>query len=106
MVNRTNIVKDYKGDLVADSHSTLARWRNYFSQLLNVNWVNDVRQTEIHTAEPLVHEPSSSEVEFTIEKTKKTHKSPSIDKIPAEMIKAGGRTIRYEIHKLIISIWN
>ena len=22
------------------------------------------------------------------------------------MIKAGGRTIRYEIHKLIISIWN
>ena len=22
------------------------------------------------------------------------------------MIKAGGRTIRYEIHKLIISVWN
>jgi len=30
----TNIVKDKKGDLVADSHSILARWRNYFSQLL------------------------------------------------------------------------
>jgi hypothetical protein len=29
--SRTNIVKDEKGDLVADSHSTLARWRNYFS---------------------------------------------------------------------------
>jgi hypothetical protein len=25
---RTNIVKDEKGDLVADSHSILARWRN------------------------------------------------------------------------------
>ena len=55
-------MKDDKGDLVADSHSILARWRNYFSQLLNVRGVNDVRQTEIHTAEPLVPEPSASEV--------------------------------------------
>jgi hypothetical protein len=28
---RTNIVKDEKGDLVADSHSILSRWRKYFS---------------------------------------------------------------------------
>jgi hypothetical protein len=41
----TNIVKDEKGDLVADSYSILARWRNYFSQLLNVHGVNNVRQT-------------------------------------------------------------
>jgi hypothetical protein len=33
---RTNIVKDEKGDLVTDSHSILAGWRNHFSQLLNV----------------------------------------------------------------------
>ena len=30
---RTNIVKDEKGDLVADSHSISARWRNHFFQL-------------------------------------------------------------------------
>jgi len=36
----------------------------------------------------------------------KSHKSPGIDQIPAELIKAGGRTIYSEIHKLIISIWN
>jgi len=41
---RTDIVKDVKGDLPADSHSILARWRNYFSQLLNVHGVNDDRQ--------------------------------------------------------------
>ena len=35
----------------------------------------------------------------------KSHKSPGIDQIPAELIKAGGRTICLEIHKLIISIW-
>jgi len=53
---RTNIVKDEKGDLVTDSHSILATWRNYFSQLFIVHGVNDVRQIEIHTAEPLVPE--------------------------------------------------
>ena len=45
---RTNIVKDWNGDLVADSHSILAGWRNSFSQLLNVHGVNDARQSEIH----------------------------------------------------------
>jgi len=34
---RCNIVKDEKGDLMADSHSIVARWRNYFSQLFNVH---------------------------------------------------------------------
>jgi hypothetical protein len=65
---RTNAVKDEKGDLVADSHSILPRWRNHFFQLLNVHGVNDVRQTEIHTAEPLVPESSASEVQMAIEK--------------------------------------
>jgi hypothetical protein len=36
----------------------------------------------------------------------KSHRSPRIDQIPAELIKAGGRTIHYEIHKLIISVRN
>jgi hypothetical protein len=52
-----------------------------------------------------VPEPSAFEVELAIEKIK-SHKSPRIDQIPAELIKAGGRTIRCAIHKLIISIWN
>ena len=85
---RSNILKDEKSDLVADSHSILARWRNDFSQLLNVHGVNYVRQTEIHTAEPLVPEPSAFEVELAIEKLK-NHKSPGFDQIPAEMVKAG-----------------
>jgi len=36
----------------------------------------------------------------------KNYKSPGIDQIPAELIKAGGRTICSAIHKVIISIWN
>jgi len=42
---RTNVVKDEKVDLFADSHSGLARWRSYFFQLLNVQRVN-IRRTE------------------------------------------------------------
>ena len=90
---RTTIVKDEKGDLVADSHSIMARWRNCFSQILNVHDVKDVGQAEIHTVDPLVPEPSAFDVELAIEKLK-NHKSPGIDQIPAELIKAGGRTIR------------
>jgi hypothetical protein len=102
---RINTVKDEKGDLVADSHKTMVRWRNCFSQTLNVHGVSDVRQAEIHVAEPLVLEPSALEVELAIEKLW-NHKLPGSNKIPAELIKAGGRTIRCAIHKLIISIWN
>ena len=83
----------------------VSRWRNYFSQLLNVHGAKEVRQAEIHTAEPLVPEPSNFEVELAIEKLK-SHKSPGIDQIPEELIKAGGRTIRCVIHKLFISFWN
>jgi hypothetical protein len=102
---RTNVVKDEKGDLVADCHSILARWRNHCGKLLNIQGVNDVRQTEVHMAEPLVPEPSASEVGMAIEKLKR-HKSPGIEQIPAELIKVGGGIIRSEIHKLIICIWN
>jgi hypothetical protein len=101
----TNIVRDEKGDLATGCHSILASWRNHFSQLLNVHGVNDVRHSEIHTAEPLVPEPSTVEFEMAIGKLKR-HKSPGTDQIPAELITAGGRTFRFEIHKFIVSIWN
>ena len=54
-----------------------ARWRNPFSQLLNIHGVNVTRQTGIHAAEPLVPEPSAFEVELVIEKLK-SHKSPGM----------------------------
>jgi len=89
---RCNIVKGEKGDLVADSHTNVARWRNYFSQLFIVHGIKDVGWAGVHTAELLVPEPSAAEVELAIDKLK-SHISPGIDQIPAELIKAGGRTI-------------
>jgi len=63
--------------LITDSHSVLAKWRNYFSKLLNVHWFKDDKQTEIHTAERLVPEPSATEFDMAIEKLK-TQISPAV----------------------------
>jgi len=60
---------------------------------------------QIHTAEPLVPEPSAFEVELALEKPK-SHKSLGIDQVPAELIMARGRTNLHEMQKLIIFIWN
>jgi hypothetical protein len=66
-----------------------------------VHNVSDVKQIEVHTAEPLVPGPSRLEVEIAIAKLK-TFKSPGSDQIPAELI----QILLSEIHKLINSVWN
>jgi hypothetical protein len=85
-------VKDVNGDLLTDSHNILNRCKNYFSQLLNVHNVSDIRQIEVHTAEALVPGPSHLQVEIAIAKLKK-YKSPGTDQILAELIQAGGEIL-------------
>jgi hypothetical protein len=65
---RTNLVKDESGDVLAHPHKILNRQKNYFCQLLNVHGVGGVRESEMHTAEPFVPEPSASEAEVAIGK--------------------------------------
>jgi hypothetical protein len=61
-------VKDENGDLLADSHSVLNSSKDYLSQLLNIQWVSDLRQLEIYTAELLVPDSNSFEFEIAIAK--------------------------------------
>jgi hypothetical protein len=58
---RINIIKDENGNLLAHPQSVLNRWKNFFNQVLSVHGVHDVRQVDIHMAEP---EPSIVEVEI------------------------------------------
>ena len=99
---RTNVAK---GDLFTNSYSILFRLRNNYPQLLNILGFNDVKHTEIHTAEPLVPEQSAFEIVVAIEKIK-MQKSPDINEIIRELIRVGGSIISSEIHTPIISIWN
>jgi hypothetical protein len=78
------LLKDGNGDLLTDFHIICSRWKNYFCRPLYVPGVNDVRQTEMHTAEPLVLESRCFNVEIAIEKLK-TYKSPGTDQILAEL---------------------
>jgi len=45
--------------------------------------------------------PSASEFELAIEKLK-IHKSTDTEQLPAELIRAGNRILRSEIHKLVV----
>jgi hypothetical protein len=91
-------VKDENDDLLADSQNILNRWKNYFSQLLNVCRVSHVRKIEIHTAEP--RDRSPFEFEIGIANLKK-YKSPDSDEILAELIPAGGEILCSKIHTLV-----
>jgi hypothetical protein len=63
-----------------------------------VHGVKDVRQTDMHTAEPLVSDTNPFEVEIAIEKLKR-YKLPCVDQFLSEMIQAGGNnTLCFETH--------
>jgi hypothetical protein len=91
-------VKEENSDLLAGFHNILNRWKNYFSQLLNVHNVSDVRRIKVLMAELLVPGSSRLEVEIAIVKLKK-YKPPGSDQIPAEPIQAGGEMLLSAIHK-------
>jgi hypothetical protein len=66
--------------------------------LLNVCGVNGGRQTEMHTAEPLLHRPSASQVEVAMAKFKSlinTYRSNT------SSIQTGGAKVCCEIQKFI-----
>jgi hypothetical protein len=94
---RNNLMKD------EDSHNILHWWKKN-SQLLNAHNVSDVRQIEVHGAEPLVPGPSRLEAEIAIAKLKK-YKSPGSDEIPAELIQAGGKNVNV-CNSRTHSVWN
>jgi hypothetical protein len=96
----SNIVKDEKDGLVTNSHSILARWKSYLSQLFDVHGASDARQTEIHTAEPLVLSLVPLRLRWLL-----TSKKDINHQVLIKIIKGGGRIIHSEIHKLINSLW-
>jgi hypothetical protein len=71
-------------------------WKNCFPPSFNIHRISDIRQLEIHTAEPLIPDPSPFEVEIEIVRSK-SYESPSNDEIPAEPIEAVGEILWSEV---------
>jgi hypothetical protein len=59
----------------------------------------------VHTVAPFVPKPSASDAEVAIGKLRR-YKSPGVDKIPAQLILAGGEELPSEFHKFRKLIWN
>jgi hypothetical protein len=96
---RSSLVKVENGDLHADSHNILSKWKNYLSYIFNVYNVSDVRQAKIHSAQPLV--PDRSPFDLKIAVARKSVNFPGNDSIPEEGIQARGETLQCETHKVI-----
>ena len=94
---------DEKSDLVADSHSIVARWRNYFSQLYNVYGLKDMGQVEIPTADTLVPESSAFEVKLDFDNQKVINRQV-LKKYRQNCIKQGVEQFAWRfIHLLLLS---
>jgi hypothetical protein len=89
---RNNLVKDEICDLLADSHDIANKWKNYFSQLLNVHRVREFGYIEIQRAKP-----GHFGAEIAITKLKE-YKSPNSDQISAELIQAIGKILESVFH--------
>ena len=74
-------------------------WKNDVCRML------DVRQNDMHSAEPLESEPSAFEVQMAIEKLKR-YKLPGIDEVPLELVQLGSKAVCSETHKVADSMWN
>jgi hypothetical protein len=51
---RINIIKENNGNLLTDPQSLLNRWKYFFTQVLNVRGVHDVRQMDVHMVDTLL----------------------------------------------------
>jgi hypothetical protein len=56
---RSKLVKDENGDLLAESHNILNKWRGNFSHLFNVHRIINYRQIEIQRADPFITDPNT-----------------------------------------------
>ena len=77
---RTNLVKSDRGNLVADSHSTLDKCKIQFCLLLNLCRLTDVRQCGICTAGSMVPYLSAFDFISVVENLKR-HTLPGTDQI-------------------------
>jgi len=97
--------KDTSGNTISQIDEVLARWKEYFQNLLSVSIIPE-RQQQINERtynNDKIAPPTYNEICTIINKLK-TNKAAGTDNITGEVIKHGGRTLKHKIHKLICNI--
>lgn len=105
---KTFSIKDKNGEnLLTEPKDIDNRWKEYFSELLNVEEqdqpaeIEEVNQIEVEELNYIHRE----EVKVAINKMK-NGKSPGIDGIPAEIYKGGGECIEEWLTKIFNQAWS
>ena len=100
---RSLTIQDKSGKCLAEEKENLSRWTEYCSELYNYescgdNAVLDCSQPPEEDLQPILRE----EVEIAVASLKKG-KSAGVDNIPAELVQAGGETMRDVLTELSAS---
>jgi len=99
------IIRNCKNDLIMDTKEKAARWKEYFTELLNADTPDNITRRETHYgAEPMISELTEEETYKAINNLK-NWKSPGSDGIPGELIKYGGKEMHYFMFRLCQKIW-
>ena len=93
-----------KAKIITYKHKIKQRWGDYFEWLLNPN--EDTRDNNVSVQDILEHEPEilRSEVEESL-KSAKTGKTPGIDGITIEIIKAAGEAGVERLWRVCRTVW-
>ncbi|CAF1118390.1 unnamed protein product, partial [Didymodactylos carnosus] len=105
-------IKDRNGSLILNSSDRLERWREYFSELLNVPSTVDQQlideiQVKTLTKEEVERQnanPTVEEVRRAV-KQMKSRKAPGSDEVTADLLKAGGEPVIRWLFEIFTDVW-
>ena len=102
-IGEVNVIKDQIGEMLTDEVKIKERWREYFSNLLNVE--NARKQLgEVPAVEGPVQEISREEVKKAVESTKKG-KAAGCSGLPIDLIKHLGESGVDMMHEIPKRVW-
>ena len=102
-IGEVNVIKDQIGEMLTDEVNNRERWREYFSNLLNVENVRE-HLVEVPAVEGPGQEISREDVKKAIESMKKG-KTAGCSGLPIDLIKHLGESGVDMMHEILKKVW-
>jgi hypothetical protein len=107
-VSRNVLVKDKNGKIITSVQEQLERWKEHFSEVLNLEYPPNMNVETAQTCPDLqisVKPPSKREI-FEAIKAMKKGNAAGIDNIPAEILQVDPHLSTEILYPLFLDIWN